>query len=112
MAQTTSTAQPASLQPMQTAEQAAAPALTDLPPNGHEVFGTINNINGDMFTLTIRKGDIINVDATQAMQEYQSVVLLVGEAVRIIGSFDSSNVLQATVITRAKASPRLWPPDR
>jgi hypothetical protein len=112
VAQTASTAQPASVQPVQTAEQAAAPALTELPPNGHEVFGTINNINGDMFTLTIRKGDIINVDATQAMQEYQSVVLLVGEAVRIIGTFDSSNVLQATVITRAKASPRLWPPDR
>jgi hypothetical protein len=111
-AQTASTAQPASVQPVQTAEQAAAPALTELPPNGHEIFGTINIINGDMFTLTIRKGDVINVDATQAMQEYQSVILLVGEAVRIIGTFDSSNVLQATVITRAKASPRLWPPDR
>src|SRR5947209_7286554 len=43
-----STAQPAAVQPMQTAEQASAPALTELPPNGHEFFGTINNINGDM----------------------------------------------------------------
>jgi len=91
---------------------AQAPDLTQLPPNGHEIFGTISTVKGDMITIVTRNGAQIEVDATEAVQAYQSVVLLVDEPVRIIGSFDSSNLLHATVITRGKQSHKLWPPDR
>jgi hypothetical protein len=86
--------------------------LTELPPNVYEIFGTISSINGNALTITTRSGAVLKVDATKAVQTYQSIVLLVDESVGILGSFDTSNVLQATVITRAKASPKLWPPDR
>ena len=69
-------------------------------------------INGNMITVATHKGALINVDATNAVQTYQSVVLLVGEAVRMLGSYNAASVFQATVITRAKASPKLWPPDQ
>ena len=106
-------------QTAQTAAQAVAQTVkntiqdsTELPPNGHEIFGRISSINGDRLTIATRSGGVVNVNATQAVQNYQSVVLLVDEAVRILGSFDPLNVLQATVITRVKPSPALWPPDR
>jgi hypothetical protein len=102
---------------MQTAQAtpqlpAQAPDLTQLPQNGHEIFGTISTVNGDIISIVTRNGTQIDVDATEAVQAYQSVTLLVDEPVRIIGSFDSSNLLHATVITRAKQSHRLWPSDR
>jgi hypothetical protein len=89
-----------------------APDLTQLPPNGHEIFGTISTVNGDVISIVTRNGTQIDVDATEAVQAYQSVTLLVDEPVRIIGRFDSSNLLHATVITRAKQSRELWPSDR
>jgi hypothetical protein len=106
-------------QTAQTAPQAIAQTVqttgrdfAELPPNGHEIFGTIRSINGDSLTIATRSGGIINVNATLALQNYESVVLLADEAVRILGSFDGSNVLQATSITRVKPSSALWPPDR
>jgi hypothetical protein len=106
--QTAQTAARAVAQTVQTTTQDS----TELPPNGHEIFGTISSINGDRLTIATRSGAVVNVNATQALQDYQSVVLLVDEAVRVLGSFDSFNVLHATVITRVKLSPALWPPDR
>jgi hypothetical protein len=106
--QTAQIAQQSSPQPAQPAVQ----DLTQLPPHGHELFGTISTVDGDMLTVATRTGALVNVDATEAVQAYQSVVLLVDEPVRMFGSYNAANVFQATVITRAKASPRLWPPDR
>jgi hypothetical protein len=106
--QTAQTAQQPSAQTVQT----AALDFTQLPANGHEIFGSISTVNGDMITVATRKGTLVNVDATEAVQAYQSVVLLVDEPVRMLGSYNSANVFQATVITRAKASPKLWPSDR
>jgi hypothetical protein len=106
--QTTQAVQQSSLQ---TAEPAAQD-FTQLPAKAHEIFGTISAVNGDMLTVITRTGALVDVDATEAVQAYQSVVLLVDESVRMLGSYNTSNVFQATVITRAKSSPRLWPPDR
>jgi hypothetical protein len=92
----------------QTTEQASPQAaqagvldFTQLPPHGHELFGTITTVNGDMLTVATRTGALINVDATEAVQTYQRIVLLVDEPVRMLGSYNAANVSQATVITRA-----------
>ena len=92
--------------------QVASQDSAHLPPNGHEIFGTITTINGDLITVETRNGALVDVDATEAVESYQSVVLLVDKTVRMLGSYNASNVFQATVITRAKASAKLWPPDR
>ena len=106
--QTAQTASQTVAQPVQT----AAVSATQLSANEHEIFGTITTVNGDLLTITTRTGALVNVDATQAVQAYASVGLLVGEPVRILGSYNTSNVLQAASIARAKPSPNLWPPDR
>jgi hypothetical protein len=77
---------------------------------GTRSLAGITTVNGDVITVETRNGALVDVDATEAVESYQSVVLLVDEAVRMLGSYNASNVFQATVITRAKAS--LWPPDR
>jgi hypothetical protein len=92
--------------------QTAAVEATQLSANEHQIYGTITTVNGDLLTIKTRTGALVNVDATQAVQEYASVLLLVGEPVRILGSYNTSNVLQATSVARAKPSPALWPPDR
>jgi hypothetical protein len=102
----------APLQALSDATQPVEPDATQLPPHGHEIFGKISSVDGNMITVVTRKGALINVDATQAVQTYQSVVLLNGEAVRMLGSYNAANVFEATVITHAKLSPKLWLPDR
>jgi hypothetical protein len=109
----------ASLQAAQTTQQdppqpaeTAAKDFTQLSPNEHEVFGTIRTVNGNTITVATRTKALVDVDATEAVEAYQSVGLLVDEPVRMLGSYDTSSVFHATVITRAKASPGLWPPDR
>ena len=92
--------------------QPLVPDSAQLPPDGHEIFGEIKSVDGNMITIATRKGAPIDVDATQAVQDHQSVVLLRGEAVRILGSYNAANIFEATTITRAKRSPKLWPPDR
>jgi hypothetical protein len=92
--------------------QTAAVVATQLSANEHQIFGTITTVNADLFTIKTRTGALVNVDATQAVQEYASVLLLVGEPVRILGSYNTSDVLQATSVARAKPSPALWPPDQ
>jgi hypothetical protein len=94
------------------AQTAAAATAQPLPPSGHEIYGIIQAINGEMLTLRTRGGAAVTVDTTEAQDSYQSVVLLNGEAVRVLGDFDASNVLHATAITHAKESPALWAPDR
>jgi hypothetical protein len=106
--QTAQTSQQLSAQTVQT----AAEDFTQLPAHGHEIFGTISTVNGDIITVVTRNGALVDVDATEAVQAYQSVVLLVDESVRMLGSYDTANVFHATVITREKASSKLWPSDR
>jgi hypothetical protein len=106
--QTAQNASQTAAQPVQT----AAVEATQLSANEHEIFGTITTVNADILTIKTRAGALVNVDATQAVQAYASIVLLVGEPVRILGSYNTSNLLQAASIARAKPSPALWPPDR
>ena len=86
--------------------------MPKLPPDGHEIFGTIKTIVGGNITLTTRNGKLVRVDAAGAMRRHQSVVLLVDEPITVFGNYDDAGVLQATSVLRAKPSPLGWPPDR
>jgi len=81
-----------------------------LAPGQHELFGTVTVIEGSHFTLQTRTRGFVQVDASSAIQNELSIDLLVREAVDVQGVFDSSGVLRATVIQKAK-EPATWPLD-
>ncbi len=88
------------------------PAPPELPVGSHEIFATIKSVAGANVTVATRTGKLIRVDAAMAITAKQTVVLLVDEPVRLLGSFDSAGILGATSIAHAKPSPKGWPADR
>ena len=88
----------------------APPATTKFAP--HEVSGIIRSLNGSQFTLQLRNGRFVRVDAAAAMQGHQSAVLVVSRPFLVRGSYDATGVLHAQTILRAKGSQQLWETDR
>ncbi len=91
---------------------AAWPAPPQLPRYGHEIFGTIITVAGDDITLATRTGKLVRIAADDAVRSHLSVVLLVGEPVTVVGSYDSSGELRAMSVRHAKPAPKGWPADR
>jgi hypothetical protein len=98
---------------------AASAAVPRLPPTrpalqaqGHEIFATVKTVAGANVTVATRTGKLLHIDVAKAMVAKQSVVLLVDEAVRVLGSYDRAGILRATSIAHAKPSPKGWPADR
>jgi len=78
----------------------------------NRLSGTVLELNGTALTLETRTGGVVRVDAVQAQKAYRSVVLVAGEAITALGTYDTQGVLMARTVLRAKDSPALWPPDR
>jgi hypothetical protein len=91
---------------------AAQPAAlnTDMPP--HAIAGVLEHADGPVLTLRTRAGTIARVDDSEALRREQTGVLVPGNAYTAQGTYDSTSALHAQVVTRAKASPAIWPPDR
>jgi outer membrane protein assembly factor BamB len=91
---------------------AAQPAAlnTDMPP--HAITGVLEHADGPVLTLQTRAGTIARVDDSEALRREQTGVLVPGNAYTAQGTYDSTGALHAQVVTRAKASPAIWPPDR
>jgi hypothetical protein len=77
-----------------------------------EIYGKIRSVSGSRVTVQTRKGDVVEIDATGAIQAQRSVPLVVGHAIDARGSYDAKRVLQAQIILRAKDSPASWSADR
>lgn len=77
-----------------------------------EVYGRIRSITGSRLTLQTRKGDLLEVDTTTAVQAQRCVPLVVGHAIDVRGTYDPKRVLQANIILRAKDSPASWPAEK
>jgi hypothetical protein len=91
-----------------------APLTENVPSkkNPHEIYGTITSIiNASQVTIKTRKGRLLNVDASVAIQNELSVGLEVGEHVAVKGALNGNGILQANSIQRAKDSDKLWPKD-
>jgi Domain of unknown function (DUF5666) len=78
----------------------------------HDIFGVVRAIKGSQLTIQVRTGQLIQVDATTAMQAHLSVVPVVSHAIEVRGTTDASGVLHAETILRAKDSPAMWAADR
>jgi hypothetical protein len=77
-----------------------------------EVYGKILSVDGSRITIETRTGQVVTVDATDAVRNHMSVPLVAGHAVEARGTSDAKNVIHAQIVLRAKASPDMWPADR
>lgn len=92
---------------------AAAPETVQAPtPQENIVFGTITKVEDAHVTIKTRTGQLVEVDASRAQQQSQSIVLVPGRAVVVHGTRDNAGVLHAETVLHAKSSPSLWPEDR
>ncbi len=91
---------------------APAVELRPLVAQGHEIFGTVENIEGAQLTLRTRTGKTIKVDTTAAANAHNLSLHGTGGAVDVRGTYNAQGVLQAQSIARAKTSPEAWEADR
>jgi len=78
----------------------------------NRLSGTVLELTGTALTLETRTGGVVRADAAQAQKAHRSVVLVVGEAITALGTYDAQGVLMVRTVLRTKDSPALWPPDR
>jgi hypothetical protein len=89
----------------------AAPPQTWIP---HEVTGVVKSIdnNGTQLTIQTRTGQVVQIDATAAIEARRANISAVGGAVKVQGAFDANGVLKATAIQREKDTAAQWVADR
>jgi hypothetical protein len=78
----------------------------------HQAYGTIRKIEGSQLTIESRDGHMMQVDATDAIKSSRTIILSVGRTINLLGSYDTTGMLHAQSIQRAKSSSAGWPPDR
>jgi hypothetical protein len=87
---------------------------TNPPPrtSGHEIYGTVAAVSGNLIKLRLRTGSFVTVDNDGAQQADRSVEINVGRALGIDGDYDQTGVYHARMTFRAKDSPDLWLSDK
>lgn len=88
------------------------PATNSAASSLHRVYGIIRHVDGSQITIEAREQRMVQVDAASAIQSYRTIILAVGRAINVLGSYDAKGVLHAQSIQRAKSSSVGWPPDR
>lgn len=88
------------------------PATNSASGSLHQVYGVIRQVDGSQITIEARDQRMVQVDAVPATQGNRTIILAVGRAVNVLGSYDAKGVLHAQSIQRAKSSSAGWPPDR
>lgn len=87
------------------------------PPAGsgateHLMSGIVHKINGNKFTLELRTGKTVQVDASSAAKSEKLVTLSEGLAVSAGGTLDKAGILHAEMVNRIKSARAMWPEDR
>lgn len=93
-------------------QAAAAQAKSDTVEVRHAIYGTVRSVEGSKFTIETRAKKTIQVDTKAATDAKRSVVLIVGHAVLVHGTYDTKGVLHASSVQKAKSSSALWPEDK
>jgi hypothetical protein len=89
-----------------------SPAAVATPSGTHVVYGTVAAVAGPQITLATRSGNMVKVDATNAILAHNAIPPVVGGPVVVEGPADASGVIQADSVLHAKPGSQLWPPDR
>jgi hypothetical protein len=77
-------------------------------PLPSQLFGRIVRIDTPQITIQSATGVLVRVDTTAAVAADQSVLLVVGRAVHVLGAPDTEGLWHAQSIERAKDAPALW----
>jgi hypothetical protein len=80
--------------------------------SGHEIYGTVQAIDGNMITLKTRTGKIVMVDNSPAQAADRTIELFIGRSLVIDGDYDGAGIMHAKLTQRAKTSPLLWYDDK
>jgi len=83
-----------------------------LPVGQHEIFGTVQSIDGSTIMVVTRGGDLIRVDAESAFANFLAAQPAVGHGILIRGIIDESGVVHAETLLHAKDNPLMWQPDQ
>jgi len=101
-----------------TAHGTAAPEIrasemdVALQTGQHEIFGTVQAIDGSTIRVLKRTGELITVDAASAFANFQAAPPSVGHGILVRGLFDAAGILHAETLLHAKDERTMWPPDR
>jgi len=94
------------------ADRNATPGIDSEPAlPGHSIYGVLVEKTDSALKLRTRSGDVITVDPREATRTFNSVVLVLGDALLVRGDYDREGMLRARSILRAKNSPALWGRD-
>lgn len=74
--------------------------------------GIVHKIDGNKFTLGLRTGKTVQVDASNAAKAEKLVTLTEGLAVSAEGTLDKAGILHAEMVNRIKSARAMWPEDR
>lgn len=78
----------------------------------HEIFGTVRSVTGTTIMVVKRDGEMLRVDATDAMKSFRFAQPRIGHALVARGPFTRTGVMKAKALLHAKDNPGLWPEDR
>ncbi len=88
-----------------------APAAYSGP--GHQIYGAVVGLDGDVLTLRKRDGSVVSVDVAPARQDGAMAEPSPGHASLVRGdAYDKVGRLLATVVLHAKDGVLRWGPDR
>jgi hypothetical protein len=96
----------------QQAQPAPQTTINEPASSLHQLYGTISRIDGSQLTIEARNQRTVRVDATAAIKSSRVMIMSIGRAVNVLGSYDEKGVMHAQSIQRAKSSQAGWPPDR
>lgn len=69
-----------------------------------EISGTVKSVTGTQIAVQTGNGEILKVDASQAIKDHLSVSLSVGTMVAVKGTSDAKGVIHAESILRSKGA--------
>jgi hypothetical protein len=78
----------------------------------HQMSGIVHKINGNNFTLQLRTGKTVQVDASSAAKSEKLATLTDGLAVSAEGTMDKAGIMHAGMVNRIKSARAMWPEDR
>ena len=89
-----------------------AAARAPLSAGQHELFGTVEGIDGTTITVLTRTGALLKVDGATAFANYQAAPPSIGHGILVRGTHEESGLIHADVLLHAKDNPGAWLPDR
>jgi hypothetical protein len=89
----------------------AAPSFEPSSGPALQLFGTLQEMQGNNIVIATRNGQRVTVDATPALSAQMSTVLVPGHAYDILGTLGPNGEVRADVIRRTSGAPPSWKPD-